>query len=74
MRTNIDIDDELMKQARKALGARTKKAAVDVALRKLVECRTREAKRLELVRQRRGSDASTGGDDWLDKWLASGWK
>ncbi len=33
MRTNIEIDDKLMKQAMKATGATTKKAAVEQALR-----------------------------------------
>lgn len=36
MRTNIDIDDELMTQAMKATGQTTKKAAVEAALRKVV--------------------------------------
>jgi Arc/MetJ family transcription regulator len=36
MRTNIDIDDELMEKAMKATGQRTKKAAVEAALRKVV--------------------------------------
>jgi Arc/MetJ family transcription regulator len=33
MRTNIDIDDELMKKALKASGEKTKKGAVEAALR-----------------------------------------
>lgn len=37
MRTNIDIDDKLMKQAMKATGATTKKAAVEAALRNMVQ-------------------------------------
>ncbi len=37
MRTNIDIDDKLMKQAMKATGAVTKKAAVEAALRQIVQ-------------------------------------
>jgi len=36
MRTNIDIDDRLMRQAIKASGARTKKATVEAALKLLV--------------------------------------
>jgi Arc/MetJ family transcription regulator len=32
MRTNIDIDDELMEQAMKATGATTKRAAVEAAM------------------------------------------
>jgi len=39
MRTNIDIDDELMEKAMKATGTKTKKATVDEALRLLVRTR-----------------------------------
>jgi Arc/MetJ family transcription regulator len=37
MRTNIDIDDDLMRQAMKATGAPTKKAAVEAALRQAIQ-------------------------------------
>lgn len=37
MRTNIEIDDKLMAKAMKAAGANTKKAAVEAALRLLVQ-------------------------------------
>jgi Arc/MetJ family transcription regulator len=36
MRTNIDIDDELMAEAMKATGKKTKKATVEEALREIV--------------------------------------
>jgi Arc/MetJ family transcription regulator len=36
MRTNIEIDDELLAQAMKAAGLKTKKATVEEALRMLV--------------------------------------
>jgi len=36
VRTNIDIDDRLMRQAMRSSGAATKKAAVEEALRLLV--------------------------------------
>lgn len=36
MRTNIDIDDELLQRAMKGSGARTKKAVVEQALKLLV--------------------------------------
>ena len=39
MRTNIDIDDRLMRQALRSSGARTKRAAVEAALRLLVQTR-----------------------------------
>ena len=47
MRTNIDIDDDLMKQAMEATGVATKKAAVEAALRKVVQLKKQE-KILEL--------------------------
>jgi Arc/MetJ family transcription regulator len=37
MRTNIDIDDRLMRQALRCSGAPTKKAAVEAGLRLLAE-------------------------------------
>jgi Arc/MetJ family transcription regulator len=36
MRTNIEIDDELMSEAQHLTGIRTKREAVDLALRELV--------------------------------------
>ena len=36
MRTNIDIDDEVMREAQRLTGVRTKREAVDLALRELV--------------------------------------
>lgn len=35
-RTNIDLDDELISEVMRRYGARTKKEAVDLALRRLV--------------------------------------
>jgi Arc/MetJ family transcription regulator len=37
MRTNIDIDDQLMRQAMRCSGSRTKKAAVEAGLRLLAQ-------------------------------------
>ena len=37
MRTNIDIDDRLMRQAMRRSGARTKRAAVEEGLRLLIQ-------------------------------------
>jgi len=37
MRTNIVIDDELMEQAMKVTGSRTKKEAVELGLRTLLQ-------------------------------------
>lgn len=61
MRTNIDIDDKLMKQAMKATGAKTKKAAVDTALRHLVGIHAQGA-----LRKLRGRIVWRGhDDDWF---------
>lgn len=37
MRTNIDIDDRLLRQAMRSSGARTKRAAVEQGLRLLIQ-------------------------------------
>jgi Arc/MetJ family transcription regulator len=37
MRTNIDIDDQLMSDAMRSSGSRTKKAAVEAGLRLLAQ-------------------------------------
>ena len=42
MRTNIEIDDELIARAMELTGLRTKRAVVDAALRDLVEWRSRQ--------------------------------
>lgn len=45
VRTNIEIDDELMKKALRATGAKTKREAVELGLRMLVQLRAQEAAR-----------------------------
>jgi Arc/MetJ family transcription regulator len=47
MRTNIDIDDDLLTEAMRAAGTRTKKATVEAGLRELIR-RHRVRKVLEL--------------------------
>jgi Arc/MetJ family transcription regulator len=49
MRTNIEIDDQLMRQAMKSSGARTKRATVETALRLLIRLRRQTG-----IRQLRG--------------------
>ncbi len=39
MRTNIDIDDRLMRDAMRSSGARTKRAVVEEGLRLLIQTR-----------------------------------
>ncbi len=45
MRTNIEIDDQLMKDALKATGAKTKREAVELGLKTLVQLRAQEKAR-----------------------------
>jgi len=63
MRTNIDIDDKLMRQAMKATGAKTKKAAVEAALLLSVRLKKQEG-----IRKLRGKVVWRGHDD---DWFAS---
>jgi Arc/MetJ family transcription regulator len=55
MRTNIDIDDDLMDQAMRASGKSTKRAVVEDALRLLVQTRRQGA-----IRKWRGKIAWDG--------------
>lgn len=63
MRTNIDIDDKLMKQAMKAFGVSTKKAAVEQALRQSLQLHGQQS-----LRKLRGKIVWRGHDD---DWFAS---
>ena len=58
MRTNIVIDDELMKQVMKQTGIKTKREAVDIGLKTLLRL-----KRQENIRNYRGKLAWTGDLD-----------
>ena len=49
MRTNIEIDDELLQQAMRSTGAQSKEAVLDAALRLLVETQNQVG-----IRQLRG--------------------
>ena len=55
MRTNIEIDDELMRAAMEASGAKTKKAAVQMALELLLKELEQEQ-----ARQQRRAEAWKG--------------
>jgi Arc/MetJ family transcription regulator len=63
MRTNIDIDDKLMKKAMRATGATTKKGTVEAALRTVVQLKAQEG-----FRKLRGKVLWLGPDD---DWSAS---
>lgn len=64
MRTNIDLDDELLAQAMEATGLKTKKATVEEALKRLVE-NSRRRRALEDLR-------GIGWEGDLDK-MREGW-
>jgi Arc/MetJ family transcription regulator len=64
MRTNIEIDDELMAEAMKATGKTTKKATIEEALRRLIDGK----KRLEAIYEITG----TGWEGDLDE-MRRGW-
>ena len=55
MRTNIDIDDRLMRQAMKTSRARTKRATVEAGLRLLVQVHAQTA-----IRRSRGKIRCVG--------------
>jgi Arc/MetJ family transcription regulator len=50
MRTNIDIDDALLKKAMRATGMKTKKATVEAALERVV----RQAAQVDALEKLRG--------------------
>lgn len=58
MRTNIDIDDDLMREAMRASGERTKRAVVERGLRLLVDTRAQAG-----IRRLRGKVKWTGNLD-----------
>ncbi len=60
MRTNIDIDDELMRSALDVTGLRTKREVVELGLRTLVRLRKQEQ-----VKDLRGRLTWTGDLDRL---------
>jgi Arc/MetJ family transcription regulator len=67
MRTNIEIDDTLIKQAMKATGSSTKKGAVDAALRLAVRLKKQgEIRRLFGKVQWEGDLAATREGRFLD--------
>lgn len=70
MRTNIDIDDKLMRLAMRATGAKTKRAAVESSLRKLIEVRTREAAQERVFQQQDKERQAAIREGRLDVWYA----
>jgi Arc/MetJ family transcription regulator len=70
MRTNIDIDDKLMRQAMNATGTKTKKAAVEASLRKLIEVKARERALDEAMRLQEEGRLAAIHEGRLEEWHA----
>ena len=69
MRTNIEIDDELMKKAMKASGATTKKATVEHALKLLVRMKKQQIAFSGLqgiLKSQKSFDRPAGKDKWKE--------
>ena len=62
-RTNIELDDQLVEQAMRLTGAKTKREVVDIALRRLVE-------KGELYRALRGLKGQAVWEGNVDSWRA----
>ena len=61
MRTNIDLDDELVEEAMRYSTARTKRALVEEALRTLVDVRTAQLRRSSYKDRLASIQARTSG-------------
>lgn len=71
MRTNIDINDKLMRDAMKATGAHTKREAVEVSLCRLIEVRARQAAQARIFRQQERERRKALREGRLDEWHAA---
>ena len=70
MRTNIEIDDELMAQAMAATGATTKRATIDKALRKLVALKVHDERVAEVFRLQEIARKQAENEGRLSEWQA----
>lgn len=70
MRTNIDLDDKLLRQAMEATGTATKRAAIEKALRKLVALKVHEQKVKEAFRLQEIARKQAEHEGRLDEWQA----
>jgi Arc/MetJ family transcription regulator len=70
MRTNIDIDDDLMREAMRATGTTTKKAAVEASLRKLIALKLHEKDVAEHFRLQEIARQNAEREGRLDEWFA----
>lgn len=65
MRTNIDIDDELMERAMRATGQTTKKAVVEEALRQAIAT----ARRRQALQELRGMGWECNLEEMRNEWI-----
>ena len=70
MRTNIDIDDKLLKEAMRAVGATTKRATVETALRKMVALKAQETKMQKTFGQQESARRAAMRKGQLKQWHA----
>lgn len=70
MRTNIEIDDELMRQAMKATGTTTKRAAVEACLRRLIRSREHQNAVEEAFGRQESARRAAERNGRLDEWHA----
>lgn len=69
MRTNIEIDDELMQQAMAATGTTTKKAAVEASLRKLIDAKAHEEALNNAMKRQQESRLLAIREGRLEEWF-----
>ncbi len=70
MRTNIEIDEELIREAMVATGAKTKRSAIETALQKLIEEKRQEQKLHESFRQQEVARKQAEHLGRLEEWQA----
>jgi|HubBroStandDraft_1064217.scaffolds.fasta_scaffold32210_2 Arc/MetJ family transcription regulator len=69
MRTNIDIDDGLMREAMLATGTTTKKAAVEASLCKLIALKVHEKNAAEHFRMQQIARQEAEREGRLEEWF-----
>ena len=70
MRTNIDIDEKLIREAMMATGTATKRAAVEACLRKLLEVHALETAQARNFRRRERERRAAIREGRLEAWYS----
>jgi Arc/MetJ family transcription regulator len=71
VRTNIDIDEELLREAMAAMGTATKRATIDEALRRLIALKAHERVVAEAFRLQEIERQTAEREGQLGKWHAN---